>query len=309
MSARNLFLTFVRIIALVIVYLILEMVTGGIGTVDLPPLPAEKVPAAFLGLFLVALVDSLVVALIVYRSRWHGWKLIVGLGVALFGVMAVMAQIETIYFAPALGIDPSLGLVVLVRNLVTVVVFIPFAVLILGRMRGEGDEAPGEMAKMPAIQWGWKLAAIAVVYLVLYFGFGYIVAWQNPSLREMYGSGSNQAVFNAFQLIPLQLGRGILWALFAFPVIRMVKAKPWFAAVIVGLLLALPMNIVHAVPNTLMPDPTVRLSHFIETSTSNFLFGMVIYWLLHRRHASVADLFGSHGNPSTERPTMKMAGD
>jgi len=299
MSAKNVFLTFLRIIALVVVYLILEMATAGIGTVDLPPIPAEKMPAVFLGLFLVALVDSLVVMLIAYQSRWHGWKLILGLGVALFGVMAVMSQIETIYFAPALGIDPSLGWVVLTRNLVAVVVFIPLAVLILGKMRGEGDEAPSELAKMPAIQWVWKLVLIAVVYLVLYFGFGYIVAWQNPSLREMYGSGSNQSVFNAFQLIPLQLGRGILWALFAFPVVRMLKARPWVAAVILGLLLALPMNIVHSVPNTLMPDPTVRLSHFIETSTSNFLFGLVIYWLLHRRHASVADLFGTPGEQSS----------
>jgi hypothetical protein len=34
-----------------------------------------------------------------------------------------------------------------------------------------------------------------------------------------------------------------------------------------------------------MPDPSVRLSHFIETTSSNFLFGMAITWLLAWRPA------------------------
>jgi hypothetical protein len=29
-----------------------------------------------------------------------------------------------------------------------------------------------------------------------------------------------------------------------------------------------------------MPDPSVRLSHFIETATSNFIFGIVITQLV-----------------------------
>ena len=307
MSAKNLFLTLARILLLVIVYVILEMVVGAVISIDLPPLPDEKMPAVFLGLFIVALVDTLIVAVIITRSRWHGWKLTLGLGVALFGVMAVMSQIETIYFAPALGVDPVLGWIVLLQDLIKVVVFVPLAVLLFGKMRGAPGDEPNELVMMPVIQWVWKLALIAVVYVVLYFVFGYFVAWQNPALRTMYSGGANQAVFNPLQMLVLQLGRGVLWALFTIPVIRMLRAKPWIAAVILGLFLALPMNIVHAVPNTLMPDPTVRLSHFIETSTSNFLFGLVIYWLLHRKHMSIADLFGP--SEKRESTTLKMAGD
>lgn len=307
MSAKKLFLAILRIFLLVIVYVILEMVVGALITIELPPLPAEKMPAVFLGLLLVALVDTLIVALIITRSRWHGWKLIAGLGIAFYGVTSVMSQIETIYFAPALGIDPMLGWVVLLQNLIKVAVFVPLAVLIFGRMKGEEVDEPNPLVMMPAGQWAWKLGVIAVAYLVLYFGFGYVVAWQNPSLREMYGGGANQAVFNPLQMLVLQIARSALWALFTLPVIRMLRAKPWIAAVILGLFLALPMNIVHAVPNTIMPDPTVRLSHFIETSTSNFLFGMVIYWLLHRKHVSLADLFGSRRE--SEQTAVKIAGD
>ena len=60
------------------------------------------------------------------------------------------------------------------------------------------------------------------------------------------------------------------------------------------------MNIYHAVPNAFMPDPGVRLSHFIETTISNFIFGLAVTWLLHRRHRSVRDLFGIDHTASAE---------
>ena len=55
----------------------------------------------------------------------------------------------------------------------------------------------------------------------------------------------------------------------------------------VGLLFALLPNLGMILPNPLMPGP-VRMSHLIETTTSNFLWGVAIAWLLtwragHRR--------------------------
>jgi hypothetical protein len=38
----------------------------------------------------------------------------------------------------------------------------------------------------------------------------------------------------------------------------------------------------------------VRQAHFIETASSNFIFGMLLFWLLHRSHRSLQDLFGGH---------------
>jgi hypothetical protein len=46
-------------------------------------------------------------------------------------------------------------------------------------------------------------------------------------------------------------------------------------------------------PNSLMPDANMRLSHLIETTSSNFVFGLIIIvWLLHREHNPLRDLFG-----------------
>ena len=67
--------------------------------------------------------------------------------------------------------------------------------------------------------------------------------------------------------------------LFALPVIRMARGMRWQVALLVGLLYALPMNMFHFIPNDLMA-PSVRLSHFIETASSNFIFGLLVAGLL-----------------------------
>ena len=41
-----------------------------------------------------------------------------------------------------------------------------------------------------------------------------------------------------------------------------------------------------------MPLASVRFSHMIETATSTLLFGLIIVWLLHRRHYGIKDLPG-----------------
>ena len=136
-----------------------------------------------------------------------------------------------------------------------------------------------------------KLAGIAGIYIALYFSFGRMIAWQNPALRDMYDAASYPEIFSLPKMLGLQALRSLLWVLFAWPVLRTLRGRPVTVALIVGLLYALPMNIVHILPNPFMPDPAVRLSHFIETSTSNFIFGLVVVWLLHRSHSSFTDLF------------------
>jgi hypothetical protein len=246
--------------------------------------------------------------LVMSVSEWRGLKLIAGLWIAYFGMAAVMAQIETWYFAPALGIARGLAFSILLRDLILTAVFIPLAVLIMGKISGTSNRQPNTRLIMPLSQWAWKLPVIAVAYLILYFSFGQFVAWQNPAVREMYGGGTNLEVFAYARLIPFQIFRSMLWVLFTLPAIRFMQTRPWIGAILLGLLLALPMNIAHAIPNPIMPDPSVRLSHFIETATSNFLFGLLIYWLLHRMHTSLGDLFG--GKPEmTGRMTARPAGD
>jgi hypothetical protein len=285
MTARHSLTRIGQFLLLSILFVVFFVVGGLFPAPPLPPVPADQQWATLPAVGLLAMVDTFLIMLVILRATWRGWRLMLGVAVAFYGVTTFMSQIETAWFGPALGIGPEMLPSFFLGMVPVAAIFVPLAVWILGRARpwdAVSDEAAEGNARlrMPASSWTWKLAVIAVAYLFFYFGFGYVVAWQNPALREMYDSGANQQVFNFWLLIPFQLLRGVLWALFALPIIAMDRGPRWQTAVVVGLWLAFPMNIVHALPNPFMPDPSVRLSHFIETSTSNFLFGVMITLLL-----------------------------
>lgn len=137
------------------------------------------------------------------------------------------------------------------------------------------------------MEWLWKLAVIAVTYVVLYFTFGYFVAWKNPAVQEYYG-GTDPGSFAAQMtsvlratpwLVPLQILRAMFWVLIALPVIRMLKGQWVEAALMLGLLFGVVMNAQLLIPNPYMPGP-VRMAHLVETASSNFIFGLLVGWLL-----------------------------
>ena len=126
-----------------------------------------------------------------------------------------------------------------------------------------------------------RLVLLPLAYIVLYFLFGYFVAWQSPDVRELYtGSPAIEPFFTHLAntikgdalIVPFQFMRGLFWIGLAFPILRMMKGGAWEKAIVVGLLFGLLTTTQLMFPNPYMPAP-VRLAHFIETSTSTFLYG------------------------------------
>ncbi len=257
------------------------------------------------GLLIIALADLLVIAALILTSRWGGWKLAVSLALTYYGAVTFLMQIETWYFLSSISVGPQLLPRLFLMGIPTAFLFIPLAVWVLGKGRAIAETLPNPALVMPIQQWIWKLAAIAVVYLVLYWGAGYFIAWQNPELRAFYGQPGEALPFfthtaNTLRhdpmLFPLQILRALLWVLCALPVIRGSRVNPWWTALLVGLLFSVPQNLGHILTNPLLPVASVRLSHMIETASSTFIFGTLVVWLLHREHHSFGDLIGIHRN-------------
>jgi hypothetical protein len=239
-----------------------------------------------IALVIVAVLNSAVLAYLILRSRWAGWPLMAAIFVLLYGTTTLMAQMETAIFVTTLppGTVPRLFLFgALVAAPIAVL-----SVIIFGKRRPRaGEMAPNDRLRMPEHEWAWRLAVISVAYLVLYFGFGYFIAWQNPAVREYYGGvdpGSVGAQLASVWrrtpwLYPVQIGRALLWVLLALPVIKMMKGSRLEAALAVGLAFCVLMNSQLLLPNAYMPDE-VRMTHLIETASSNFLFGLLVGWLL-----------------------------
>jgi hypothetical protein len=246
----------------------------------------ESVPAdagaTLRALLVVSLINAAVWTYLILRSRWTGWKLILTVFVVFYGVNTLMPQIETAYFITRLppGMLPRLFLAGLIMS----AAFAPLAVLILGKIKGATSE-PSRL-KMPAVQWVWKLSLIVVAYVIIYFTFGYFVAWRSAAVRAYYG-GSDPVGFivhimNLLRdeplLFVLQAIRALLWAALAVPVIKITKGPWWEAALAVALLFAV-VNSQLLIPNPLMPAE-VRMAHLLETATSNFLFGWLVVFIL-----------------------------
>lgn len=306
---RSLFKWVLRFILLYALFIV-SFVIGSMAVADKVPDIAVSEPGLVSvtgGLLIIALANVLVIAALILTSRWHGWKLAVGLALAYYGAVTFLMQIETWYFLSSITVGPELLPRLFLMGIPTAFLFIPLAVWILGKGSAGAEASPYPALAMPVRQMLWKLAAIAVVYLVLYWGAGYFIAWQNPELRAFYGQPGDALPFfthtaNTLRddpmLLALQILRALLWVLCALPIIRGSRVNPWWTAMLVGVLFAVPQNLGHIVANPLMPVASVRLSHMIETASSTFIFGTLVVWLLHRQHRSFRDLLGIHSKDS-----------
>jgi hypothetical protein len=272
------------------------------------------VPAAT-GLLIIALVNLLVVAAVILTSRWGGWKLAISLALAYYGAVTFLPQIETWYFLSSITVGPELLPRLFLMGMPTAFLFVPLAVWILGKRRAIAETSPNPALVMPMQQWLWKLAVLAVAYLVLYWTAGYFIAWQNPQLRAFYGQPGKALPFftqtaNALRhdpmLFALQILRALLWVLCALPLIRGSRVNPWWTALLVGLLFSAPQNVAQILANPLMPVASVRLSHMIETASSTFLFGTLVVWLLHRAHHLSGDPLGIHKDDERSQPARRI---
>ena len=241
--------------------------------------------------WIVCVSITLVILLTIHSSRWSGWKLVLTIAVAYYLVVTLVTQLEAWYFLYGVTIGPELMGRLFLQGVPIAFVFIPIAVAVMGRFRPLwGEVEVQDRIPRSRKEWLWKLGAIYLVYLLLYFGAGYFIAWQNPELRAFYGSPGEAVPF--FQhlretiavdpwLVPYQLLRALTWTAGAWLVIRGSRLPLWQTALVVGLLLSIPQNIGHLLPNPVIPLNSVRMSHLVETASSTFIFGLIITWLLY----------------------------
>jgi hypothetical protein len=283
----------IRFVLLYILFLVCFVIGAAAVAGVLPDAAASEpglVPAT-IGLLIIAFVNVAVVAALIVTSRWRGWKLAVSLALAYYCAVTVLPQIETWFFLSSRTVDARLLPRLFVMGIPTAFLFVPLAVWILKEHRITADSRPNTTLAMPAAQWAWKLVALVVAYVMLYWTAGYFIAWQNPELRAFYGQPGNALPFFTHtanvlagdpSVFGLQVVRALLWIACALPVIRGSGVKPWWTAVLVGLLFSVPQNVGQILANPLMPVASVRLSHMIETASSTFVFGAFVVWLLHR---------------------------
>jgi len=278
-------------------YMLSTMVMGG-ADVALTPQEASQAGAA---LVYVSLANALVLSYLIVRSPWRGWRLIGAVALAHFGVETLMSQMETLYFNSALQLGTAELVGLVAGGALRALVFAPLAVLILGKVRALGQPKTREPAT-PVSGWAVRVGALSALWVVVYFVFGYFVAWQWEETRLYYtGSSTIKPFLHHFRdlflkedplIVPFQLLRGALWSALAALIVRTIRATRCESSLAVALtfavLLALPLGLF---PNPYMP-PAVARSHFLETATSMMLYGGIAGWAMHAGKA-IPEIVGS----------------
>jgi hypothetical protein len=233
-------------------------------------------------MLIVSIVHTSVLSLIISQAAWRGMKLASTIALQIFGIQFVLTLSEAAYFDSSLGLPDNFTRANLMGGACMAAVFSIAAVAIFGRMKGP-HELPPVIAPVRRLRFALKfLILAALAYPLLYFLAGYLIAFRFDAVRIFYTGSAEQRSFLAAArdfwtdgLRTFQTIRGAVWILIALPVIRMLKARAWGTAIAVGLLFALLMNTQHLLPNQHMPAG-IRAVHFIETASSNFLWGILV---------------------------------
>lgn len=264
---------------------------GLLGTAIAEMPPSEGDPSLLATRFLlVSLINAALITLLtIATSAYRGFNRWLFLVLFVFGIQFFLTQMETLFFLSAIGMTGSQVAAILVTGL-TMATLTVSASLAAERMY---TPKVSKALHFPKINIKGVMHPILiltfVIYPLIYFLFGYFIAWQNPDLR-MYYTGSDELRALSSQFIygfigegiyPFQILRAFLWLVFSLPVIAMMGVTPGRIVLFALANAMIPASML-LLPNAFMPA-SVALSHFYETATSNFLWGITLAMLLGRR--------------------------
>lgn len=238
-------------------------------------------------LLIYCILNTVILTVYIINSKMRGSKLIGITFIIFWGIQYFMTQIETLYFDSAIKMPLLDTMQVVIMGAISITISSLFAVLILGKSKKEctpsDDENTENTVKVSFAKLLPNMAILAFCYAIIYFLFGYFVAWQFPAVREYY-TGST-AILNVFQhmanqlksdpILPLfQLFRGLLWSGLSVIIITSLNTKGLKTCIITGLLFSILITSPLILPNAYMPAP-VRLGHSFELFTSMLTFGVM----------------------------------
>jgi hypothetical protein len=289
------FILAAKLVALTIILIALSGVGSNLLPVVESPGNAVQTPESPLSvLFLIFFFQVLALTLPVLWSRWTGWRLAAAMFVAYFGTVTVVTQIESlVYLGDKMPGNMLAGLFAM--GFFIAATFSPICVLVLGKWKAQSaiDEQPGPVLN-PGRR-GWRVAAAGLVFLCLYYLFGYYIAWQDPELRAYYGGVDPGSFFAQMKsivgvtpwMIPLQYVRGMMYVGLGILVMCAMRGSWWRAGLAIAMLFAAP-TLYLLMPNPVMPD-FPRMTHLVETFPYQFLFGWFLAWFLYRGPTGTRD--------------------
>ena len=267
---------FWKILLLTVVYFVVNAITGAVLPLsnDMMAAMSPADQAAFMPLFLIkAFINMVVMYLILTHLRTKGWKLLVGVWMAFWGIITVLNAIELYWYNEAFPLFTYLDVTkMIISSLVTYgVTSLVGAWLVGGFKREEG----AKRTVFDGGRYGWKILLFSVAYSLFYYGCGFITRIF-PEVREFY-AGWAATMESIPVLLLFNVFRGGLWLAFSLPILLGAKTRIT-AFWLMPLVLFNGTALEHMLPSAVLPG-IVRLAHFIELGFSMIIVGWFMVWL------------------------------
>jgi len=246
---------------------------------------------------------SAVSALIVYSflnaagiALWFEYSSLTGLTLfstcftLFWGVQYFMTQIETLFFNDSVKMPLSELFRIVLSGALYIAAFSFLAIWIFSRFHKK-SLSDSQLHGIPIQIHGLfsRFIILTLLYVIIYFFFGYFVAWQFPAIRQFYSGSTRMISFwqdMAEQnpvLVLFQVFRGVLWAFLSLLIQRSLKKEKRAAQLLLpGLLFSILITTPLLFPNSYMPD-AVRFGHAFELSGSMFFYGLLGAFILDKK--------------------------
>ncbi len=235
-------------------------------------------------LCLLIIPDLLVVlalGLVAASSRQEGWKLSGTLFVLYFGINQLNTLDEALLFKVRLEAPQVFRM--MASSFLTALIFCPLLVLILDCWKKTPQEDVGPLVPRPAANWVGRILLGVLLYVLCYFVAG-IIAF--PFVKDFY---AGIRLPGPASILETEVFRGLVYVAAGLVVVRGMEGHRARAAFALGLSFPILAGVAPLLmPNPFLPD-YVRLSHGFEIGISNFVYGVLLGYLLTRKAAPAID--------------------
>ena len=222
---------------------------------------------ALLSNFLVALI----LACYIVNSHRSGFRL----GLEVFLIYFIIGHFNILIEAYIFNVTTrSQTMLELLRGLLAALAFSP---VFTSMMQPQNKRPPRPLPGRSVLSWSWRVLASDTLYLFCYLSAGILLSILYPRLLTFYeGKLPAMGTMIATQFFL----RGLIFTGVALLMLQSTTLPLFRKAVLIGITFSVLGGIAPLIPpNELMPA-FVRLGHGLEVGISNFLFGLLIAFLL-----------------------------
>ena len=269
---------FFKCLLTIFIYIIVTVLMGPLAEslfgVNVQSASIPNPSRVMIGLLSTAIIQSLILILLAWRSKLKGIKLGILLSLVLLTINQILNIMEGLVFLS--NIYPVRAQMAGLLSGIILSGAMGFSTAFLWGKKN-GQEANEE----PKV-FNWSVKVIApwiswmIIWFVIYIIAGLLVPMNTIGVNDYY-FGPNGVMDES--LVPigalLQIPRSSIWILLAITLYKYIDGTAFEKAIITALTFGGLMSSVLLVPNYIMPD-LIRLAHLPEILFANMLWGFVI---------------------------------